>query len=29
MWMSAEFKVYLINEFQRLKADENDRLKLE
>ncbi len=29
MWISAEFKVYLIKEFQRLKADENDRLKLE
>lgn len=29
MWISAEFKVYLIKEFQRLKEDENDRLKLE
>ncbi len=29
MWVSAEFKIYLIREFQRLKADENDRLKLE
>lgn len=29
MWISAEFKVYLIREFKRLKADENDRLKLE
>jgi hypothetical protein len=29
MWISAEFKVYLIKEFQRLKSDENDRLKLE
>ncbi len=29
MWISAEFKVYLIKEFQRLKADENNRLKLE
>jgi len=29
MWISAEFKVYLIKEFQRLKADENDRLKIE
>jgi len=29
MWISAEFKVYLIKEFQRLKQDENDRLKLE
>lgn len=27
--MSAEFKFYLIKEFQRLKEDENDRLKLE
>lgn len=29
MWNSAEFKIFLIKEFQRLKADENDRLKLE
>jgi hypothetical protein len=29
MWISAEFKIYLIKEFQRLKADENNRLKLE
>ena len=29
MWVSAEFKIYLIREFQRLKEDENDRLKLE
>lgn len=29
MWISAEFKIYLIKEFQRLKSDENDRLKLE
>ena len=29
MWISAEFKIYLIKEFQRLKADENHRLKLE
>jgi hypothetical protein len=29
MWVSAEFKVYLIKEFQRLKSDENNRLKLE
>jgi hypothetical protein len=29
MWISAEFKVYLIKEFQRLKTDENDRLKLD
>ena len=28
-WISAEFKLYFIIEFQRLKADENDRLKLE
>ncbi len=28
-WLSAEFKFYLIKEFQRLKEDENDRLKLE
>ena len=28
MWISPEFKVYLIKEFQRLKAEENDRLKL-
>jgi len=29
MWISAEFKVYFVREFQRLKADENDRLKLD
>jgi hypothetical protein len=29
MWISAEFKVYLIREFKRLKDDENDRLKIE
>jgi len=29
MWISAEFKIYLIKEFQRLKDEENDRLKLE
>jgi len=29
MWISAEFKIYLIREFQRLKEDENCRLKLE
>ncbi len=29
MWVSAEFKIYLIKEFQRLKEDENDRLKLD
>jgi hypothetical protein len=28
-WLSPEFKLYLIKEFQRLKEDENDRLKLE
>lgn len=28
-WLSAEFKFYLIKEFQRLKEDESDRLKLE
>ncbi len=28
MWVSAEFKIYLIKEFQRLKEDESDRLKL-
>jgi len=27
-WVSAEFKLYLLKEFQRLKVDENDRLKL-
>lgn len=26
---SAEFEIYLIKEFQHLKADENDRLNLE
>ncbi len=29
MWISAEFKIYLIKEFQRLKEGENERLKLE
>jgi hypothetical protein len=29
MWIGAEFKIYLIKEFQRLKEDENNRLKLE
>jgi hypothetical protein len=29
MWISAEFKIYLIKEFQRLKAAENDSLSLE
>ncbi len=28
-WISSEFKLYLIIEFQRLKDNENDRLKLE
>ena len=28
-WISAEFKFYFIKEFQRLKDDENDRLKLD
>jgi hypothetical protein len=28
-WVSAEFKLYLLVEFQRLKEDENKRLKLE
>ena len=28
-WLSAEFKFYLIKEFQRLKSEENDRLQLE
>ncbi len=28
-WVSAEFKLYLLIEFKRLKAEENDRLKLE
>ncbi len=28
MWISAEFKIYLVKEFQRLKSDESDRLKL-
>jgi hypothetical protein len=28
-WISAEFKLYLIVEFQRLKEDETDRLQLE
>jgi len=29
MWLSPEFQIYLINEFQRLKDDESNRLKLE
>lgn len=28
-WISSGFKLYLIKEFQRLKEDENNRLKLE
>lgn len=28
-WLSPEFKLYLIKEFQRLKEEENDRLKLD
>lgn len=28
-WISIEFKLYIIKEFQRLKDDESDRLKLE
>lgn len=28
-WLSPEFKLYLITEFQRLKSDENERLSLE
>jgi hypothetical protein len=27
-WLSPEFKLYLIKEFQRLKEDENHRLSL-
>jgi len=29
MWISAEFKVYLIKEFKRLKEDESNRLNLQ
>jgi hypothetical protein len=29
MWLSPEFQIFLIKEFQRLKEDENDRLKLD
>jgi hypothetical protein len=29
MWISPEFKIYLIKEFQRLKDAENDRFRLE
>ncbi|MDA3886809.1 MAG: KilA-N domain-containing protein [Candidatus Delongbacteria bacterium] len=28
MWISPEFKIYLIKEFQRLKEEENERLNL-
>lgn len=28
-WISIEFKLYIIKEFQRLKEEENDRLKLD
>ncbi len=29
MWISAEFKIYLIKEFKRLKEDETNRLQLD
>jgi len=29
MWISPEFKIYLIKEFQRLKEEESNRLRLE
>ena len=29
MWISPQFKIFLIKEFQRLKEEENSRLKLE
>jgi hypothetical protein len=29
MWISPQFKIYLIKEFQRLKNEENSRLKVE
>ena len=29
MWISPQFKIYLIKEFQRLKDEENNRLKLD
>jgi hypothetical protein len=29
MWLSPEFQIYLVNEFQRLKEAENDHLQLE
>ncbi len=28
MWISPQFKIYLVKEFQRLKREENDSLKL-
>lgn len=28
MWISPEFKIYLVKEFRRLKTEENDRLQL-
>jgi hypothetical protein len=28
MWISPEFKIYLVKEFRRLKEDENNRLNL-
>lgn len=28
-WVSAEFKLYIIKDYQRLKADENNRLSLD
>jgi hypothetical protein len=28
MWLSPEFQIYLINEFQRLKSSDNDRLTI-
>src|SRR5690554_3701455 len=29
MWLSPEFQIFLVNEFQRLKDEESNRLKLE
>jgi len=29
MWISPEFKIYLVREFRRLKDDENNRLQLD
>ncbi len=29
MWLSPEFQIYLVKEFQRLKESDNDRLQLE